>query len=134
MLQNDFFTIRSINREGDSFRVLLELNAVHKIFEGHFPGQPVVPGACLMQMIQETAETVLGRSLRLFRADHLKFISFIVPVVDQVLEMRFTYIIKEDSSLNVSGELSANDSGDLLEKSKLCLKFRGLSFRDGELR
>lgn len=130
MLQNDFFTIRSIKKEDDSFRILLELNAAHKIFEGHFPGQPVVPGACLMQIIQEIAETALGRSLRLLRADHLKFIAFIDPVINRFLEVRFTYIIKGDSLLNVSGELSANNSADLLDKSKLCLKFSGLTFGD----
>jgi 3-hydroxyacyl-[acyl-carrier-protein] dehydratase len=132
MLQNDFFTISSTNREGDSFRVLLELNAAHKIFGGHFPEQPVVPGACLLQMVQEVAQTVLGvAALKLQKADHLKFIAFIDPTVNKVLEMSFTYSIKEDSSLSLSGSLSVHNSGDLLEKGKLCFKFIGLLFRKG---
>ena len=75
MLQNDFFTITAVSGEGHSFNVMLELNASHTIFDGHFPGHPVVPGACLMQMVQEVTETVLGSELRLIRADHLKFIA-----------------------------------------------------------
>jgi 3-hydroxyacyl-[acyl-carrier-protein] dehydratase len=131
MLQNDFFTIGSIKKEDDSFRVLLELNAAHKIFEGHFPGQPIVPGACLLQMVSEVTASVSGRKdLRLLRADHLKFIAFIDPDVQEILEMRFTYRIKEDSVIIVSGDLAASNSADLLDRSKPCFKFYGLLFRD----
>jgi 3-hydroxyacyl-[acyl-carrier-protein] dehydratase len=118
MLQNDFFTISSINREGDSFRVLLELNAAHKIFEGHFPGQPIVPGACLMQMVSEVTASVLGRKeLRLVKADHLKFIAFIDPNAHRVLEMRLTNTLQEDASIVVKAILS--------DLRKPCFKFSG---------
>ncbi len=103
MLQNDFFTINAINREGDSFRILLELNAAHKIFEGHIPGQPIVPGAGLMQMVSEVTASVLGRKeLRLVKADHLKFSAFIDTYVERVLEMRVTNTLQEDASIVVT--------------------------------
>jgi 3-hydroxyacyl-[acyl-carrier-protein] dehydratase len=131
MLQNDFFTIRSIKKEDDSFRILLELNAANKIFEGHFPGQPVVPGACLMQMVLEVTGAVLGyQKLMLVKAGHLKFTALIDPNAQQELEMRFTYSEKQDSSIIVSGALSANNSADLPDKAKPCFKFSGLLFRE----
>ncbi len=118
MLQNDFFTISSINLEGDSYKARLELNAKHKIFEGHFPGQPVVPGACLMQMVKEVTETILGSELLLIKADHLKFLAVIDPNKKGVLEMQLTIDRKEDDSLYVSASLSENAS--------VCFKFSGL--------
>ena len=47
MLLGDFFTISSIQKEGDSSKVVLELNTVHPIFEGHFPGRPACCAWCL---------------------------------------------------------------------------------------
>ena len=118
MLQNDFFTITAVREEGHFFKVMLEINPRHVIFDGHFPGHPVVPGACLMQMVKEITETVLGAELRLKRADNLKFIALIDPTRNGLLEMQLTYKRNEDGSVNVSANLLNNDT--------VCFKFNGL--------
>ena len=35
------------------FRRQVLLHAGHAIFKGHFPGQPILPGVCMMEMITE---------------------------------------------------------------------------------
>ena len=61
MLLNDFFTIRDkVTSETEIWAELI-INSNHKIFEGHFPNQPVVPGVCMMQMIKEITENVIGK-------------------------------------------------------------------------
>ena len=52
MLKNDFFTFTALQLEGDMVTTNIELNAAHSIFKGHFPGQPIVPGVCMMQMVK----------------------------------------------------------------------------------
>jgi 3-hydroxyacyl-[acyl-carrier-protein] dehydratase len=138
MLLNDFFTILAVDGEtslsgggsdslggsADSiggehtFKVGLGLNARHRIFAGHFPGQPVVPGACLLQMVKEVTETILARELRLQRADHCKFIALIDPNEDNILEMELTIRIKEDAQVTVSASL--------LKNAAVCFKFSGV--------
>lgn len=119
MLLNDFFTIISLSGEGSSFLAKLELNASHRIFEGHFPGQPVVPGVCLMQMVQEVTEQALGNGpLRLSRADQMKFISAIDPGKIGNLEMKLDCRIGEDGMVNVMANLTDGD--------KVCFKFNGI--------
>lgn len=119
MLQNDFFTITGLSGEAPSFKAILALNAQHRIFEGHFPGQPVVPGVCLMQIVHEVAETVLGSGrLKLLRADQLKFIAPIDPGKAGVLEMKLDCKRGEDGRVQVVASLS--DDG------KLCFKFNGV--------
>lgn len=119
MLQNDFFTITGLSKDGASFRAQLVLNAGHRIFEGHFPGQPVVPGVCLMQMVQEVVETALGGGgLKLMRADQLKFIALIDPGKAGALEMKLDCKRGEDGAVEVIASLS--DDG------KLCFKFSGV--------
>ncbi len=86
MLQNDFFYIREMKTEGDTLNVQLELNPGHRVFEGHFPGQPVVPGVCMVQMIKEILEQALEKPLHLRQADHIKFLSVIDPRINASLQ------------------------------------------------
>lgn len=83
ILLGDFFTIGSLETpvHDGSFTVkaILDINPSHPIFEGHFPGQPVVPGVCMMQMIKEVLETVIGQETRLVSAASAKFLAMIDP-------------------------------------------------------
>jgi 3-hydroxyacyl-[acyl-carrier-protein] dehydratase len=117
MLKDDFFTISSIQKENNSFKIILELNAMHKIFEGHFPGQPVVPGACMLQMVKEITEVILNKKIRLTRADNIKFLLLINPNEHKTLQMEVTFSISEDGIANVSANLSNGSS--------VCFKFSG---------
>ena len=117
MLKDDFFTVSSVQKENNSFKIVLELNAIHKIFQGHFPGQPVVPGACMMQMVKEVTEIILGKKVQLTKADNLKFLQLINPNEHRTLQMDLTFNISEDGIANVSANLS-NDSS-------VCFKFSG---------
>jgi 3-hydroxyacyl-[acyl-carrier-protein] dehydratase len=119
MLLNDFFTVTTLSEEASSFKAVLALNARHRIFEGHFPGQPVVPGACLMQMVQEVTELALGGgTLRLIRADQMKFIIPIDPGKTVELEMKLDWVRKEDGAVQVTASISDN--------GRVCFKFSGV--------
>lgn len=78
MLLNDFYTIEALDRV-EAAHAVLRLNAAHPIFAGHFPGQPVVPGACQLQIIQEVLSHVLGNEYRLLKGDQVKFLMPIDP-------------------------------------------------------
>lgn len=80
MLLDDFFKILSSSKEDEKTKVLIELNKEHKIYEGHFPGNPVVPGVCLIQMIKETIETLQGKKLMMNAADEIKFLNIVNPL------------------------------------------------------
>ena len=42
-------------------------------FEGHFEGNPIVPGVCLIETARVVAETVLGKSLATRRVSQCRF-------------------------------------------------------------
>jgi len=71
MLKDDFFYIQSVNDEQGVISAMLEINPSHKIFQGHFPGQPVVPGVCMMEMVKEITEMVTGKEMFLQKADNI---------------------------------------------------------------
>ena len=80
MLLDDFFKIVGSSKEDEKTIVIVELNKEQKIYEGHFPGNPVVPGVCLIQMIKETIETLLGKKLMMTAADEIKFLNIVNPL------------------------------------------------------
>lgn len=118
MLQGNFFSIHFIREEGDSVKAGLELNAGHPIFDGHFPGQPIVPGACMLQMVKELMQTVKGYDLQLIKAHQLKFISLIDPGKHSHLEMTITHSLTEMADIAVSATLATDTT--------TCFKFAGV--------
>jgi 3-hydroxyacyl-[acyl-carrier-protein] dehydratase len=117
MLLNDFFRIDDLAREDQSAKASLTLNPGHPVFGGHFPSQPVVPGACLLQMVQDMVAVITGREWLLIKADHCKFIAMIDPRINTTLEMTVRYKETGDGQLEVSADLS--------REGAVCFKFRG---------
>lgn len=87
------------------------------IFGGHFPGNPVVPGVCQVQMVREMIEEVLQKRLILSEADTIKFTHMINPV-------GFPEITLSMKSRVISEELY-QVSAVFQEKDTVFTKFRG---------
>ncbi|MDH6251319.1 3-hydroxyacyl-[acyl-carrier-protein] dehydratase [Chryseobacterium sp. H1D6B] len=76
----DFYTLQSYEKgENGSFTANITLNKDHEIFKGHFPGNPVTPGVCMMQIVKELTEEFTGSSLFLKSASNVKFMAIINP-------------------------------------------------------
>lgn len=118
MLEGDFFIIQSIRQEGISNTVAVELNAAHPIFKGHFPGQPVVPGACLLQMLKEIVQQLAGVPVQLKIAHQVKFISLIDPNLNAHLQLVINCHFSVPGELPVTAVISYD--------STACFKFSGL--------
>jgi 3-hydroxyacyl-[acyl-carrier-protein] dehydratase len=118
MLLNDFFFVDDWQPGDGLARAILRINWGHPIFEGHFPGRPVVPGACLLQIVKELVSMALGNEIRLIRAGQIKFISMIGPDEDETVWMNLTW----NEALQVTAE--GMHAGDV------CFRFKG-SFQAG---
>jgi len=90
MLLNRFFSIESVNVSGEGnlltsesnkFLVQVRVYPDHPIFNGHFPGNPVIPGVCQVQIVTEILNEIYHKCFRLINADNIKFLSLINPVV-----------------------------------------------------
>lgn len=86
MLLNDFFQVLHCKNGGQTITATLQINPLHAIFNGHFPGQPVVPGVCMMQMVKEVLEKEMQQTFLIRTADHLKFLSILDPTVHNEIE------------------------------------------------
>jgi len=105
MLLNDFFSINDKVSSETEIWAELFINADHKIFEGHFPNQPVVPGVCMMQMIKEILETVIGEETNLTQAADMKFLAVINPQENNLIHASIKYAADEAGAINIVASL-----------------------------
>jgi len=76
----DFYRLKSYEKaENGSFTAHISLNKDHAIFKGHFPGNPVTPGVCMMQIVKELTEEFTYKKLFLQSASNVKFMAIINP-------------------------------------------------------
>ncbi len=91
MLLNDLYIIQSLSESEDQIHAVVELRPDHAIFKGHFPGQPVLPGVCMMQMITEVTGEYLKQPLRIGSAPMIKFLHMIDPRRNPLLHLEIKY-------------------------------------------
>lgn len=104
MFLNSLYTITRIQQDCDSSKlsVLIRLNPSHEIFKGHFPGNPILPGVCIIQILKEILMYKLNKNLTLNRAGSVKYLSFINPELNSQLkfDIEFREIRNEKISCN----------------------------------
>ncbi|WP_160138043.1 3-hydroxyacyl-ACP dehydratase [Chryseobacterium sp. c4a] len=101
----DFYTLTSYEKaENGSFIAYIHLNKDHDIFKGHFPGNPVTPGVCMMQIIKELTEEFTGSKLFLKSASNVKFMAIINPfeTPDLKLQLDITEDLEDVKVKNVT--------------------------------
>ena len=113
MLKDTFFRIVSNTSSGslsESFSVTAELMAGHEIYNGHFPGNPVAPGVCLIQMIKEALEDTIGKKLILQSSDNIKFMAIVTPAETQMLTFSFSACrMLDDNTLQAAIQISSGE-------------------------
>jgi 3-hydroxyacyl-[acyl-carrier-protein] dehydratase len=110
MLLNSLYTLSSFGfSEGrEAFSATIRLQKDHPVFKGHFPGNPILPGACTVQIIRELLEKVTGRELRLSKAGNIKYLGFINPVTTPEVQLACTIKVPDTGSVVCSATVSAN--------------------------
>lgn len=83
-LRNSLYYLVSSNESEYTIR----FDASHPVFAGHFPGHPVVPGACLVQIAEELLSAHLSQKVRFTSVRNLKFRQPVTP--DQEVTITFS--------------------------------------------
>jgi 3-hydroxyacyl-[acyl-carrier-protein] dehydratase len=110
MLKDNLYIIKNISETDSTIEVIVELDEQHKIFEGHFPGHPVLPGACMLQMVKELLETFLEKPLQLVKADDIRFSSMVDPNANKELTFSIQYHLIETQWVNVNAKIVKQDN------------------------
>ena len=115
-LNGDLFKVESRMEglpEGQSgFNIIL--NPDNLIYKAHFPGQPVTPGVCILQMLQELLSVQEGKQLFIKNIKNAKFISMMSPVTDSRVSVLFSSVTPEEGGIKAQGVVARRDDIDQL--------------------
>ena len=96
-LINDFYHIVATDDSEGKYVCKVKMNAAHNIYSVHFPGNPVTPGVCLVQMVTEILELKFEKRLVLSTAVNIKFKRLVAP--NDEPSFVFSKIVNEDDLL-----------------------------------
>lgn len=94
----------------DGQRTVLRLNAAHPVYQLHFPGQPITPGVCLVQMLGELMERKTGLTLELKRIVNLKFVHILSPEESTMLAVAFDSVATTGEAVHAKGTIAVCSS------------------------
>lgn len=108
-LQNSLFTIVSHSADEARHDFTIRLDANHFIYQAHFPGEPITPGVCILQMAVELMEVAVSRSLEVKCVKNVKFLRIISP--KEVTEVSYTLqkLTVEDNTIKSQITVSVGD-------------------------
>jgi 3-hydroxyacyl-[acyl-carrier-protein] dehydratase len=111
-LQDNLYTIlQKQQEEGGTPVFQLQINKEWPIYKAHFPGHPITPGVCIVQMIQELLQVFLGRTVNLRKAKNVKYLSIISPEEVSTLSVSFSKIEEQpDGSLKVQAQVTSGET------------------------
>jgi 3-hydroxyacyl-[acyl-carrier-protein] dehydratase len=104
-VNDGIFKIEEMQHDAGQIIVSLSINKDSGIFEGHFPGQPVVPGACMLQLVKDVLEEALHTPILLKKAGNIKFINMITPANNPTAKLTISYKTIDDGSISVNASL-----------------------------
>ena len=109
MLIEGLYTITDFELEGQDLNARIHLNKDHAIFKGHFPGSPVMPGVCMLQIIKELTERATEKNLFLATSSNIKFMAIINPDTNADLLLNIS-IAEEDELVKVKNVSSFDET------------------------
>ena len=104
------FVDRIVELSGTKIRTTKEIRPDEPVFEGHYPGQPIMPGALICESIFQTGAVLLSKMMG--------GVGKGVPVLTRINNAKFKSIVKPGSTLDIEAELVEKVSNAYYMKGK----------------
>ena len=97
--------------------VRVRLNPDCRVYEGHFPGTPVSPGVCNIEMIRRCAEVVHGGELRILYIKQCRLTTMMSPFSHPNVDVSIDMQEKEPGVYRLSASIGEGDMAYLTLKA-----------------
>lgn len=118
---DELFILQSIENTENGFTTILRCNPEHLIYQAHFPGNPITPGACLLQTAGELLQRKLGRPLFLKASKNIKYLNVLIPAEGK--EVRFTFSNLVESETECKAQVVISDEASVYTKMSLTYSY-----------
>ncbi len=110
ILRGELYKITGSNVETDNAAYEITLNRESFIYQAHFPGMPITPGVCIIEIATELLSDAVGKTLELQSVKNAKFL---VPLIPDGKEVKVKISkIKEISENKMSAQVMIADTQD----------------------
>ena len=108
-LKDSLFKITGLSETDNRLTYNIQLNPSHFVYQAHFPGNPVTPGVCIIQMIKELAMDRIQSILFLEKATKIKFLNVINPLENEHVNVELT-ITGNDGTYRIDANVTSSDT------------------------
>lgn len=120
-LLDSLFKIESQTAQDGAYCYTVRLDPEHFIYKAHFPGEPITPGVCILQISKELLELAVGKQLAVSVVKNVKFLRIITPTQTPVMDWNLQKIsTEEDGSVKV--QVSVCNGADVFAKLSIVCK------------
>ena len=127
-LKNNLYKIISKEEVNSIFNYTVELNPSCVIYQAHFPGEPITPGVCIVQIGKEVIEDLLleqssvSRRLEIIKAKNIKFLSVLSPNETPILTYQVRKLGYSDDNMTIETQIVVNSDDKSMAKISLVMK------------
>lgn len=111
------YHIEELDIQGPQVTCDIVLTWPHELYDGHFPGNPVVPGVLMLQMLKTAVAEYSGTKVRLRNAGNIKF--------PGIWDPRNMDTAQLEIQLSVEGDVLQIRKAHIRRDTTVFLKFKG---------
>jgi 3-hydroxyacyl-[acyl-carrier-protein] dehydratase len=108
LFEGNLYTIINIEGSGEILNASVMIMLDHPVFDGHFPGNPILPGVCTLQIAGELLSKYLDQKLMLVKSENIKFMSLVIPTENTILDFKISLGDKEEKIFSVKCAVTSN--------------------------
>ncbi len=105
-MKTEIYSLSELKKDDASLTASIAYDAVHAVFTGHFPENPIVPGVCTLDMITDVVNEACGGGYVLQAASNVKFLQLIRPTDSPALTMSWS---GPEGALQVQATITLNE-------------------------
>jgi 3-hydroxyacyl-[acyl-carrier-protein] dehydratase len=104
------FVDKIVEISGTKIKTTKEIKLYEPVFAGHYPGQPIMPGALICESIFQTGAILLSKMMG--------GLSGGIPVLTRINNAKFKSIVRPGNTLDIEAELVEKLSNAYFMKGK----------------
>ena len=107
---DNLFITQSITETEDGFEAVVRCNSDHDVYKAHFPGNPITPGACMLQEAGVLMQEKKGRPMFLKMAKNIKYLSLLIPAEEKEVKYVFSRIVESETECKAQVVIADEDN------------------------
>ena len=119
MIDNYYSVLSCTTTDHRTGVVSVHLNAGCCVYEGHFPGNPVSPGVCNINMIRECAELISQCKLRIVRVKQCRLTTLVTPLTHPQIDVTIDLQEQEDGAFRLNASIGKDGDNYLTLKAEM---------------